>query len=99
MASLDSWLQGETALESSSEPSAWWSKTVSITDHLGLRHSFKRRSYTREDKLRVLKFHKDNGRNLYKTCQQFNLNTKNVLRWIKEEKKITESKKGTRLDS
>ena len=99
MASLDSRLQGETVFESMSEPSASSSQTVSITDRLGLRRSFKRRSYTREDKLRVLKFHKDNDCNLYKTCQQFNLNTKNVLRWIKEEKKITESKKGARLDS
>ena len=86
MALLDSRLQDETALESRSESSASSSQTVSITDRLGLRHSFKRRSYTREDKLHVLKFHKDNDRNLYKTCQQFNLNTKHVLRWIKEEK-------------
>ena len=99
MASLDSRLQGETALKSRSEPSASSSQTVSITDRLGSSRSFKRRSYTREDKLRVLKFYKDNGRNLYKTYQQFNLNTKNVLRWIKEEKRITESKKGARLDS
>ena len=85
-------LVASRALESKSEPSAPSSQTVSVTDRLESSRSFKRRSYTREDKLRVLKFYKDNGRNLYKTCQQFNLNTKNVLRWIKEEKK------GARLD-
>ena len=39
-----------------------------------------------------------NSCNLYKTCQHFNLSTKNMLRWIKDEK-IRESKRGTRSGS
>ena len=31
-----------------------------------------RKSYTREEKLRVITFYKENGKNLYKTCQRFN---------------------------
>ena len=74
------------------------SQMVPLTDRLGLSRSFKKKSYTREDKIRVLTFYKNNGCNLYKTCQEFNLNTKNVLRLIKDEKKITESKGGARSD-
>ena len=74
-------------------------QTVSLTDRLGSRRSFKRKSYTREEKIRVLAFYNNNSCNLYKTCQHFNLNTKNVLRWLKDEKKIRESKRGTRSGS
>lgn len=53
-----------------------------------------RRSYTREQKLDVLRWYTDNGQNLYRTCQKFDLNTKTVLRWIKSWKAIHDSKKG-----
>ena len=53
-----------------------------------------RRSYTREQKLDVLRWYTDNGQNLYRTCQKFDLNTKTVLRWIKSWKTIHDSKKG-----
>ena len=75
------------------------SQAVSLTDRLAPNASFKRKSYTREEKIRVLDFYKQNGRNLYKTCQKFDLNSKNVLRWIKDEGKIRESKRGTRLEN
>ena len=53
----------------------------------------KRKSYTREFKLGVLHFYKSSGTNFYKTAKNFSLNTKNVLRWIKDEQKLRESKK------
>ena len=46
----------------------------------------------------MLKYYFDNGSSLYKTCQEFDLNTKNVLRWIKYEHKIRKSKRGARLE-
>ena len=55
-----------------------------------------RKSYVREAKLSVIAFYKENRINLYKTCQHFDLNTKNVLRWLKNEKEILESKRGSR---
>ena len=51
-----------------------------------------RRSYTREEELDILSYYKEN--NLYKTCQRFDINSKNVLRWDKQEEKIKESKRG-----
>ena len=45
-------------------------------------------------KLDVLKWYSLNGRNLYRTCQRFSLNTKTVLRWIKNQSTIYDSKKG-----
>ena len=42
----------------------------------------------------MLKWHSLNGRNLYRTCQWFSLNTKTVLRWIKNQSAIYDSKKG-----
>ena len=62
-------------------------------------HKRTRKSYTREQKLDVLRWHFSlNGQNLYHTCQQFSLNTKTVLWWVKDEVKdwnmIYNSKKG-----
>ena len=50
-----------------------------------------RKSYTREFKLSVVAFYKNN--NLYRTSKYFSLNTKTVLRWVANETKITESPK------
>ena len=41
------------------------------------RPKVRRKGYTREFKLDVVKFYKEN--NLYKVAKQFSLNTKNVL--------------------
>ena len=54
----------------------------------------KRRSYTKEEKMKVIAFYKEH--NLYKTCQKFHVNSKNVLRWKKDEDKIAASKRGSR---
>ena len=58
-----------------------------------------RKSYTRDEKLKVASFYKENGSNLYRTCKEFDLNSKTVLRWIKDEEKIKKSKRGSRLVS
>ena len=49
-----------------------------------------RKSYSRE-KLKVLKYYHDNGKNLYKTCKR---SSKSVMRWVKA-KKIRGSSKGS----
>ena len=56
----------------------------------------KRKNYSREQKLKVLDFYRENGKNLYKTCQHFDLNSKNVLRLLACEKGIRDSKCGSR---
>ena len=53
-----------------------------------------RRSYTREEKLKVTQWYWNNGRNLYQTCKKFELNSKIILRWIKDKGKIKYSRKG-----
>ena len=53
-----------------------------------------RRSYSREEKLTVTQWYWNNGRNLYQTCKNFDLNSKTVLRWIKSERKIRASRIG-----
>ncbi len=54
-----------------------------------------RRSYTKDEKLKVLAFYKEH-KNLYRTCKHFDISTKNVLRWAKDEDKIKNSKRGSR---
>jgi transposase-like protein len=54
----------------------------------------KRKSYTREFKLVVVKFYKEN--NLYRTSKNYSLNTKTILRWVKDVKKIKAAKKGSK---
>ena len=53
----------------------------------------KRQSYKRERKLEVIAFY--HSSNLYKTSREFSLNTKTILRWVKDEQKIRGSKKDT----
>ena len=50
--------------------------------------TLKRKSYTREFKLNVVKFYHDNGNNLYKTHKMFSLNRKMILQWISSEKRV-----------
>ena len=54
----------------------------------------KRKSYTRQEKLRVISFYKEH--NLYQTCEHFELNSKTVLRWVRDKKNITKSKRGSK---
>ena len=53
-----------------------------------------RKSYTREFKLGVVKFYKEN--NLYRTHKAYSLNTKTILRWVRDEKNIEKSRKGSK---
>ncbi len=57
--------------------------------------TFSRKSYTREEKIGILNFYHD-GNTQYRTCKEFNLNTRTLERWIKNEQKIRGSKRGTR---
>ena len=56
----------------------------------------KRKCYTREEKLNVVKFYSDNGNNFYQTSKKLSLNTKNILRWIRAEEQIRDSCKERR---
>ena len=56
----------------------------------------KRKSYTRETKLKVVESYYARRKNLYQTCKHYGLNTKTVMRWIKDEEKIRQSKKGSK---
>ena len=51
-----------------------------------------RKSYTREEKLTVVSFYKENNSNLYRTCQQFDMNSRLFLGGS-EVKKISKSPK------
>lgn len=55
-----------------------------------------RRSYNREEKIEVIKWHHDNGNILYRTRKHFSMNTKTILRWLKCEEKIRESRSGSK---
>ena len=51
-------------------------------------------SYTREEKLKIMRWYWDNRWNSYQTCKKIELDSKTMLRWIKDEGKIKSSKKG-----
>ena len=55
--------------------------------------SRKRNSYSREEKLRVIKWYGENGKNLYQTCKHFALNSKTVIRWLQGAETIRKSRK------
>jgi transposase-like protein len=56
----------------------------------------KRKSYSREEKLKIVRYYYASESNLYQTCKAFSLNSKTVKRWIDNEEKIEESKKGSK---
>jgi len=60
------------------------------------REKLQRKSYTREFKLSVVKFYRENNNNLYQTSKRFSLNTKIVLQWVGDEEGIKNSKKGSK---
>ena len=55
-----------------------------------------RKSYSRDEKLKVLSYYNKNDQNAYKTCKYFSINSKNLHRWLKDESKIRASKRGSR---
>ena len=62
------------------------------------RKRHQRNSYTRETKLHILNYFRKNGENKYKTCKEFNLNSKTLSTWIKEEDKILQMPAGKRAN-
>ena len=56
----------------------------------------KRRSYSREKKLQILKYYHENGRNKYRTCQKFGVAKGCLYQWIKNEKQIFDGSKGSK---
>ena len=54
----------------------------------------KRKSYSREDKLKVFTFYHSNEKNMYQTTKRFGLNSRTVMRWVRNKKNIRESQKG-----
>ncbi|XP_014662550.1 PREDICTED: uncharacterized protein LOC106805471 [Priapulus caudatus] len=53
-----------------------------------------RKSYTREEKLHVLDWYNTHGKNKYRTCKLFGLNTRMLGKWVKAEEKIRCSRRG-----
>ena len=87
------WVRNEEKIRNSKEGCRHvrFKKCQKIDDH-----ESKRKSYSREAKLKVVEFYKANGRNLCLTRKNFALCNKNVLRWVKDEEKIRNSKEGCR---
>ena len=54
----------------------------------------KRKSDTREEKLQIVRYYYENGKNLYQTCKKFSQNTRTIQRWLQAEK-IHHTKKGS----
>lgn len=55
-----------------------------------------RLSYTREEKLLILKFYYENGCNKYRTCQKFGIAKGSLFRWIETEDELKKAKKGSK---
>jgi transposase-like protein len=56
----------------------------------------KRQSYSREYKISVLNWHRENGLVKNKTARHFNISHQNVIRWVRAEVEIRKGKKGTK---
>ncbi len=49
-----------------------------------------------QSSLLITTYKEKDKKNLYHTCKHFDLNSKTVLRWIKDEEKIRNRKRGSR---
>ena len=58
-------------------------------------HPQTRKSYTREYKLEIVRFYREN--NLYQTAKRFSLNTKTIRHWVADEEKIKKASKRVNL--
>ena len=56
----------------------------------------KRRSHSREKKLKILKYYHENGQNKYQTFQKFGIAKGCLYQWIKKEKQIFDGSKGSK---
>ena len=56
------------------------------------RNKLRRKSYAREFKLTVVTWFHENGKNVHQTLQHFNLDRKQVRKWVKAEEKIRKQK-------
>ena len=56
----------------------------------------KRKSYTREFKLSVVQYLRQNNHNVSQTARHFSIDRKMVQRWVKDEEKIKASSKGSK---
>ena len=59
-------------------------------------HRKRRVSYTREDKLHVLKFYHESGESKYKICQRFGVPKSSFYHWIDCEDEIKKSREGSK---
>lgn len=57
-------------------------------------HIRRRRAYTREEKLKAVDFYRKCGRNKYKTCKEWKIDSRTLSRWIKDEMKIRQLRPG-----
>ena len=55
----------------------------------------KHRSYTREKKIEIIAFY-NSCKNQYQTCKRFGLNTRTLMRMVKNEEIIVQSAKGSK---
>lgn len=55
-----------------------------------------RKSYTREFKLKVVKYYREPTNTLYATAKNFSVSKKCILRWSHDETKIIESSKSSK---
>ena len=54
----------------------------------------RRRAYTREEKLDAVAFYRKCGKNKYKTCKEWKIDSRTLSRWIKDETKIRQLRPG-----
>ena len=70
-----------------------FSQTSKVNEHTHMKMA-RRKNYSREFKLEVVGLYHTS--NLYRTKNQYNLNTKTILRWVKQERELILSKRGSK---
>ena len=85
-----------TAVTAALETGSFQSQQASETLSGSTMPASKRRSHSREKKLKILKYYHENGRNKYRTCQKFGIPKGCFYQWLKNEKKIHDGSKGSK---
>ena len=85
-----------TAVTAALETGSFQSQQASETLNGSTILASKRRSHSRERKLKILKYYHENGCNKYRTCQTFGIPKGCLYQWLKNEKQIHAGSKGSK---
>jgi transposase-like protein len=85
---------GDVSIKNVIDNHKTYRSAMSTVHNVGNTTKSTRRSYSREKKLEVISWYKNNGKNKYQTCKKFGIPRKCMATWLKMENEILKMTEG-----